>query len=64
MIKGMTTTIDSVTADIGADKFATADDMLTALAGKLMAALNPGGGGGRPKPPGGAGTPKPPPGGG
>ncbi len=67
MIKGMTSSLDSVTADIGADKFATADDMLTALAAKLMGALNPGGGGGgRPKPPGGSGggAPKPPPGGG
>ena len=55
MIKGMTTALKSVTTDIGANKFSDADEMLIALAGRLMGAMNPGGGGGRSPPPGGGG---------
>jgi hypothetical protein len=64
MVKGMVSALDEVSGEISAGKYAAADDMLEALATRLMAAMNPGGG--RPRPPGGGGTgPKTsPPGGG
>jgi len=71
IVKAMGGAFDTVAGNITADKYATADDMLTDLSAQLMGAMGgamggPGGGGvKRPKPaPGGGGDKPPPPGGG